>query len=136
MCSIYGLGIINADELSAGMTAKVLWTIIGMYIVGTALYESGDIENILISLLKGHHSYSKIVLRLFLPVTLMSGFMNNTPIVATFIPICKHIAQLKKISEKNYSYRSPMQQFWAETLLLLGQQHISSLMSKYLFSLI
>lgn len=100
VCCTYGLGIINFSELSAGITAKVLWTIIGMYIVGTALYESGDIENILTQSLEKHHRYSAIILRLFIPVTLMSGFMNNTPVVATFIPICKEVSKLKNIPVK------------------------------------
>ena len=100
VCCAYGLNFITINELFQGLTAKVLWTIIGMYIVGTALYESGDIDYIIKKSLEKYDHYPTIILRLFLPVTLMSGFMNNTPIVATFIPICKDIAQLKNISEK------------------------------------
>jgi Na+/H+ antiporter NhaD/arsenite permease-like protein len=57
-----------------------------LFVVARAMEETGVVESVLIKLLGNPTNVPIAVLRLSLPVAMLSAFMNNTPIVAMMIP--------------------------------------------------
>lgn len=140
---LFIFGIVSTKDLLHGLTSNVLWTIISMYIVGSALYESGDIVSLISHYVKDCKEYRHIIVRLLLPVTFLSGFMNNTPLVATFIPICRYIASQKGYTEKKFllplSYAAILGgnlTFIGATTHILLNEHINHLSNFDHFSIV
>lgn len=76
-------GIINTEEAIAGFANKGVLTIAMIFIITAAARNSGALDFLASSLLKIKKENKPHMLRLFLPTTLLSAFVNNTPVVAT-----------------------------------------------------
>ena len=83
---LFCTGVLTPGEALAGFANEGLMTIAMMYIVATGLRETGGVELLVRYLLGRPTGIKHAQFRLMLPVTIMSAFMNNTPLVATFIP--------------------------------------------------
>ena len=81
------LGVLNADEALAGFSSSGVVTVGVLYVVVSGLQESGGLLWISSRVLGNPTSTRRAQLRLMLPVFGLSGFLNNTPVVAMFIPI-------------------------------------------------
>ncbi len=80
-------GIISADEAFAGFSNSGVLTVAFLFVVVAGLRETGVLDQV------GHHvlgnakTPGSALLRLSTVVMPMSAFLNNTPIVAMFVPI-------------------------------------------------
>lgn len=85
--------LLSADALLAGFAHPALLTVLALLVLGQGLYQSGALEgpaHRLMNLAKGR---PRIVVGVSLVmVLLVSGLMNNTPVVVMFIPIMSAIA--------------------------------------------
>lgn len=79
-------GVLTPAQALTGFSNEGLITIAMMYVVAAGLRETGGVELLVHRLLRRPRGIWRAQLRLMLPVALMSAFMNNTPLVATFIP--------------------------------------------------
>jgi len=79
-------GILSIDESLAGFSNPGLITVAAMFVLAAGVYASGGIDLIVNTFLGKPQSERGALLRIFLPVSLLSGFLNNTPVVATMIP--------------------------------------------------
>jgi len=79
-------GILSIDESLAGFSNPGLITVAAMFELAAGVYASGGIDLIVNTFLGKPQSERGALLRIFLPVSLLSGFLNNTPVVATMIP--------------------------------------------------
>jgi len=80
------LGILKPDEAVVGMANKGMLTVAILFIVAAAIQETGAIK-LLTPFLSGRpKSIAAAQLRVMLPTTVLSAFLNNTPVVAIFIP--------------------------------------------------
>ncbi|MFC1652978.1 SLC13 family permease [Planctomycetota bacterium] len=80
------LGIITPEEALAGFSNKGMLTVAALYIIAAALKETGAIAMVGSSVLGSAHYPRAGLLRLAAFVTPLSAILNNTPIVAMFIP--------------------------------------------------
>jgi di/tricarboxylate transporter len=79
-------GILTASEALAGFSNPGVITVAAMFVVAAGVHSSGGVD-LLVNKLLGHPSSVRSgFTRLFPPVVLLSGFLNNTPVVATMIP--------------------------------------------------
>ncbi|HET7313284.1 SLC13 family permease [Salinisphaera sp.] len=79
-------GVVSPTEALAGFSNPGLATIAALYIVVAGLRDTGATE-LLVARLLGHpRSIRQAQAQLILPTTLMSAFVNNTPVVAALIP--------------------------------------------------
>ncbi|GGY51323.1 sodium:sulfate symporter [Bacterioplanes sanyensis] len=79
-------GILTAEQALAGFANSGLITVAAMFVVAAGIHGSGGID-LLVNKLLGHpRSVRSAYSRLFAPVLLLSGLLNNTPVVATMIP--------------------------------------------------
>lgn len=79
-------GILTAGEALSGFANPGLITVAAMFVVAAGLHASGGIDLLVHKLLGRPRSVRAAMVRLFLPVVPLSGFLNNTPVVATMIP--------------------------------------------------
>ena len=79
-------GVLTASEALAGFSNPGLITVAAMFIVATGIHATGGIDMLVQHLLGQPGSTRRAQLRLCAPVMLLSGFLNNTPVVATLIP--------------------------------------------------
>ncbi|TDO00098.1 MULTISPECIES: SLC13 family permease [Halomonas] len=80
------LGVIDPDQALAGFSNTGLFTVAFMYVLVASIRETGGIDLIIRHVLGHPRSERRALVRLLLPVASLSGFLNNTPVVATFIP--------------------------------------------------
>jgi di/tricarboxylate transporter len=79
-------GIITADEALSGFSNSGLITVVAMFVVAAGIHHSGGVDLVVNHLLRSPRSVRSAQARIMLPVALLSGFLNNTPVVATMIP--------------------------------------------------
>lgn len=89
--------IIPLKEALSGFSNETIFTIAGLLVVGTGLQTTGAIEYISRAML-GQPKQGTPLLRLIAPVALLSAFMNNTPLVAFFLPIFVHVSRKLRTS--------------------------------------
>lgn len=94
---IYILGIIPADEALSGFSNEGMLTVGALYIVAAGLKETGAIHFIVQKVMGDARTVKKAQLRIMSPVMVMSAFLNNTPIVASFIPALERWSRISQI---------------------------------------
>lgn len=92
------LGIINPAEAVAGMANEGVITIGVLYIVATGLRETGFMSLVAQRVLGNPKSTIGAQLRMTVPVVTMSAFINNTPVVAMWLPVIGDWAKRLRIS--------------------------------------
>ncbi|RMH10898.1 MAG: SLC13 family permease [Planctomycetota bacterium] len=80
-------GVIDASEAVAGFAHPAVLMIAALFVVATGLSETGAMTALSKHLLGRPKTLPGALLRLTIPVTALSAFMNNTPIVAMYLPI-------------------------------------------------
>jgi di/tricarboxylate transporter len=80
-------GVLDAQQAFVGFSSPGLITVAALYVVVAGLKETGGLQWISRHVLGHPKSESRAQLRLMLPVSLLSAFLNNTPVVALFIPV-------------------------------------------------
>ncbi len=79
-------GVIDQNSLLSGFANPGLATIAFLYVIAAGIRHTGGVGWLSSRVLGQPSSELTAQLRVMLPVTLLSGVMNNTPIVATLIP--------------------------------------------------
>ena len=91
-------GILTEEDTLAGFSNPGMITVAVLYIVVTGLSQTGGLSLIsqrVLGLPKGQNA---ALLRMMTPVMGMSAFLNNTPVVAMFIPVVGDWARKLRIS--------------------------------------
>lgn len=81
------VGIITPQEALAGFSNPAVLTIAALYVVAAALRETGALDTVGSLILGRAKSERGMLVRMAGVIPGMSAFLNNTPIVAMFIPI-------------------------------------------------
>ena len=79
--------IITPEEALAGFSNTSMLTVGALYVIAAALRETGTLDAAGSWLLKRAKSERAVLVRMAVSLPVMSAFLNNTPIVAMFIPI-------------------------------------------------
>lgn len=79
-------GILDAKEALAGFSNAGLITVAAMLVVAGGLSASGGVDWLVHKVLGNPKHLRGALGRIFPPVLVLSAFLNNTPVVATFIP--------------------------------------------------
>jgi di/tricarboxylate transporter len=79
-------GVLPVAEALAGFANPGTMTVALMFVVAAGVHNSGGIDLLVEKVLGRPASLRSALLRVSLPVTLLSAFLNNTPVVATMIP--------------------------------------------------
>lgn len=90
-------GVITFEDAAKGFSNAAMLTIGALFVVGAGLQATGAID-FLSRVLLGRPKQGTPLLRLVGPVAGLSAFMNNTVLVAFFLPIFVHIAKKLRVS--------------------------------------
>ena len=94
-------GVIDAKEALAGFSNRGMITVGLLYLVSEGVSRSGALNRIAALMLpqkKG--SMSKMLARMLVPVSTLSAFLNNTPIVIIYAPMFKRWAEIMNVPSK------------------------------------
>jgi di/tricarboxylate transporter len=86
-------GIITMKEGLAGFSNEGVLTVMVLYIVAEGISRTGALDWYMSKLLGRPQTNASAQLRLMIPVTFVSAFMNNTPLVAIMIPVVQRWAK-------------------------------------------
>lgn len=96
-------GVITTDDAFVGFSNKGMITVGFLFIVSAALQSSASFEKLMHDLLGGNKvGMKKRYIRLLFPVAGMSAFLNNTPIVASLIPVVKSWAKKNNLAASKF----------------------------------
>ncbi|MCB9846846.1 MAG: SLC13 family permease [Phycisphaeraceae bacterium] len=90
-------GVIDTGEAVSGFANPAVWTVAFLYIVAAGLRHTGALSSITSWGLGRPRTVAGAQARILLPVAGASAVMNNTPIVAMFLPVLKDWAARNKI---------------------------------------
>ena len=90
-------GVITPQEALSGLANEGMVTVGIMYVVVSGLLETGAVAWLADNLFGNERSPARACLRLTVPVVALSGFLNNTPVVAIFIPAVKAWARRNRL---------------------------------------
>ncbi|GAB6067564.1 SLC13 family permease [Methylothermus subterraneus] len=91
-------GVLTPKQALAGLANEGMVTVALMYILAAGLRETGAVDFLTQYVLGRPQSQRGAVARLILPVAAVSAFLNNTPVVAAFLPAVIDWAKRLKIS--------------------------------------
>lgn len=96
------LGIINDKDVYNSFANNTILTIGGLYIITNIISQSGIIHRICYKIFGNSKSPKMALFRMLLFTNAMSGFINNTPLVAILSPIITDWARLNKVSRSKF----------------------------------
>ncbi|MEX2345310.1 MAG: SLC13 family permease [Balneolaceae bacterium] len=91
------LNLVPVQDALVGFSNEGMLTVAALYVVAYGMKETGAIQFIIQKLLGRTRSEGTAQARITGPVMLMSAFLNNTPIVASFIPALKDWSKINQI---------------------------------------
>ncbi|MBD2107181.1 SLC13 family permease [Nodosilinea sp. FACHB-13] len=91
-------GVLDTATALAGFSNPGMMTVGVLYIVVAGLQQTGGLDIISRAVLGLPKGQTTALLRLILPVLGMSAFLNNTPVVAMFIPVVSDWCRKLRIS--------------------------------------
>jgi di/tricarboxylate transporter len=81
------VGVLEPDMALAGFASQGLVTVGALYVVVAGLHETGGLNWLSRKMLGQPRNLHGALARLVFPVGALSAFLNNTPVVALFIPV-------------------------------------------------
>ncbi len=91
-------GVLSTEQALAGFSSSGMITVGVLYVVVTGLQETGGLSWISTHVLGRPTGPRRAQLRMMLPVTGLSAFLNNTPVVAMFIPVVQEWCRRIRVS--------------------------------------
>ena len=90
------LGVLTPKDAIAGMSNEGVVTIAVLYVVVCGLTETGAVRWLGSIMMGRPRTHRGALIRMVSPVTALSGFMNNTPLVAMMIPAINDFCRQKQ----------------------------------------
>ena len=120
MALLSASGVLTAGEALAGFSNPGLATVAAMFIVATGIHATGGVDILVNRWLGQPETTRGAQLRLCAPVILLSGFLNNTPVVATLIPAISSWGRKLGISSSKLMIPLSYAAIMGGTLTLIG----------------
>jgi len=91
-------GVLLPGEALAGFSNQGMLTVAVLYVVVSGLTETGAVSWIVQNILGQPQTIRQAQARLMTPAAILSAFLNNTPVVAIFVPAVKVWARRNNLS--------------------------------------
>ena len=95
-------GVLEPESALLGFGSQGLVTVGALYVVVAGVHETGGLRWITRQMLGSPKGSRRALIRLMLPVSMLSAFLNNTPVVALFIPMVSKWARRMKWSPSRF----------------------------------
>lgn len=114
------VGILEPDQALAGFSNSGLITVVAMFVVAAGIHHSGGVDLVVHHLLRTPRTVRGAQARIAFPIALLSGFLNNTPVVATMIPAVHAWSRKIGISPSKLMIPLSYSAIFGGTLTLIG----------------
>ena len=114
------VGITNSADMLAGFANESLLSVLLLLVVSDVIRKSGLLDVAFKSLFPKHLTYRNFLLRKATIVTIISGFVNNTPLVAILMPYVYQWCRQKNISPSKVMLPLSYTTILGGTLTLVG----------------
>ena len=114
------IGAVDPESALAGFAHPAVVAIGALFVVAAGLSETGTATAAANLLLGRPRSVRGAQLRLIVPVTLLSAFINNTPVVAMYLPIVRDWAKRIRVSPSKLLIPLSFSSILGGQLTLLG----------------
>jgi di/tricarboxylate transporter len=91
------LDVVPPEDALAGFANQGMLTVAALYVVAAGLKETGAIQVVVDKIIGTSRTVQRAQIRLMTPVIFISSFINNTPVVASFIPAVQDWSRKNKI---------------------------------------
>ncbi|WP_100012236.1 SLC13 family permease [Lentibacillus sediminis] len=95
-------GIITPEDALIGFSNQGMLTVALLFIVAGAIQKSHLFSRSINMLTNNHRSPRNALLKILVPVSSLSAFLNNTPIVATFTPFVRKWCEDHKVPPSKF----------------------------------
>ena len=126
------LGAVEPTAALAGFAHPAVIAIAALFVVAAALRETGATRAVAPALLGHPASVSAAQLRLMAPVALLSAFINNTPVVAMYLPLVRDWARRIRVSPSQLLMPLSFASILGGQLTLIGSASNLIVMGLYL----
>ncbi len=113
-------GVLTAEDTLHGFANKEIAVVLMLIILAGIIKRLGLIEGLFRSLLKPKMSYNSFLFKMMAGTSLVSGFINNTPLVAIMIPYVSNWAKKKGITPSKVLIPLSYATILGGTLTLIG----------------
>lgn len=113
-------GVTNSTDMLSGLANEQLISVLLLLVISDVLRKSGLLDVAFKPLFPSHISYRSFLLRKSAVVTFISGFVNNTPLVAILMPYVYEWCQKKQISPSRVMLPLSYATILGGTLTLVG----------------
>jgi di/tricarboxylate transporter len=97
------IGSISPDEMLAGFSNRGMITVAILFIISEGVRQSGALNRLANSFLpKRRGRVRTLFFRVMFPISFLSAFLNNTPIVIIFAPLVKKWAENLNLSSQKF----------------------------------
>ena len=90
--------VVPPAEAIAGFSNQGMLTVAALYVVAAGLKETGAVQYIVEQIIGGVRTVKQAQIRIMAPVMIVSAFLNNTPVVASFIPALEDWARKNQMA--------------------------------------
>ncbi|WP_457640371.1 SLC13 family permease [Persephonella sp.] len=113
-------GILPPSEALSGFSNEQIATIILLLLISNVIQKTGIINFYFSKILKENLSYKSFLGKMFITVSSLSSFLNNTPIVAILIPYVYEWSKKRKISSSRLLIPLSYAAILGGTITLIG----------------
>ncbi|MCF8224649.1 MAG: SLC13 family permease [Bacteroidales bacterium] len=113
--------ILTTDEALAGFSNKGMMTVGVLFLVSEGFKQTGALSKLASLMLpKKRAPIPRLILRLTLPIALVSAFLNNTPMVIIFAPMIKKWAEKMSLPSQKFLIPLSYATIFGGTCTLIG----------------
>ncbi|UTR11288.1 anion permease [Evansella sp. LMS18] len=113
-------GILSPAEAVRGFSNEGMLTVAILFIVAGAVQQSGILTKMITKVIGTGKSPRFSILKMMLPVSGMSAFLNNTPIVVMFTPVIRNWCKERNISPSKFLIPLSYATIFGGTITLIG----------------
>lgn len=96
-------GVISTEESLAGFSNKGMLTVAVLFLVSEGVRQTGSLNILARAFLPKRRGKMPIILvKILLPVSALSAFLNNTPVVIIFAPMVRNWAEKMNLSPQKF----------------------------------
>lgn len=100
---LMAIGVISDQEMLAGFSNKGMLTVGILFLVSEGVRQSGVLNRLAQTYLpRKRRKMVSMIPQIMVPVSLLSAFLNNTPVVIIFAPIIKKWSENLNLSSKKF----------------------------------
>ncbi|WP_088102112.1 SLC13 family permease [Halalkalibacter urbisdiaboli] len=120
LASLLLLGVLTPADAVKGFSNEGMLTVALLFIVAGSVQQSGLLNRLVYSALGAGRSPRTTLIRMMLPVSGLSAFLNNTPIVVMFTPVIRDWCNERGISPSKFLIPLSYATIFGGTITLIG----------------